>query len=68
MKTPDRHAALRKAKITIRNRDRNIARLKKKLEDLISNRGIKVDNETHQAMKETISKNQHEIAEIISCG
>ena len=62
MKTPDRHAALRKAKITIRNRDRRIARLKKKLEDLISNRGIKVDNETHQEMEETISENQHEIA------
>ena len=43
MKTPDRHVALRNAKITICNKDRRIVRLKKKLEDLNSNRGIEVD-------------------------
>ena len=62
MKTPDMHAALHKARETIRNRDRRIVRLKTKLEDLISNQGIEVDNDTHQEMEEVISRNQHEIA------
>ncbi len=62
MKTPDRRAAFRNAKIAIRNRNRRIARLKKKLEDLISNQGIEVDAETHQEMEETVSMNQQEIS------
>ena len=51
MKTPDRVAALCKARTTLRNRDRRIARMKKKLDAMTTNNGVQVESEVQEEIE-----------------
>ena len=61
MKSPGRLSALRKARQTLRNRDRRLAWMKKKLEQLTSEGGVQVDDEVVEEMTEVIDKHSDEV-------
>ena len=61
MKTPERLTALKVAKQTLRIRDQRIARMKKKLDLLTSQKGVAVDIEVQKEIEETISNKKSEI-------
>ena len=61
MKTPERLSALRNARQTLRNRDRKIARMKKRLESLTSEGGVSVGTEVQEEIEEVIEKQTPEI-------
>ena len=61
MKTPDRLSALRKARQTLRNRDRRLARLKNRLEKLTTERGVEMDDDVVEEMTEVIDEHSSEI-------
>lgn len=56
MKTPDRLAALKNARKTLRMRDQKIARMRKKLEVLTSEKGIEVDSEVQEEIEYVIQE------------
>ena len=57
LKTPERNAALHRARELLRNRDRKIARMEVKLEQLTRERGIEVDSDVQKEMEEAIQQN-----------
>ena len=61
MKTPDRVAALCKARTTLRNRDRRIARMKKKLDAMTTNNGVQVESEVQEEIESVIENHRPEI-------
>lgn len=58
MKTPERLSALRKARLTLRNRDRRIARIRKRLESLTSQSGVSVESHVQEEIQHVIEKEQ----------
>ena len=56
MKTPERLTALRKAKQALRNRDRRLSRMKKRLEALTSDCGVELENEVQEEITEVIDR------------
>ena len=56
MKTPDRIAALRKARKTLKLRDQKIARMRNKLEELTSEKGIEVDSDVQDELESVIKE------------
>ena len=61
MKTPQRLSALHNARQTLRNWDRKITRIKKRLESLTSEGGVSVDAEVQEEIEEVIEKQTSEI-------
>ena len=56
MKTPDRVA-----RTTLRNRDRRIARMKKKLDAMTTNNGVQVESEVQEEIESVIENRRPEI-------
>lgn len=61
MKTPERLSALRNARQTLRNRDRKVARVKKQLESLTSQRGVAVESHVNEEIKQVIERESLEM-------
>ena len=61
MKTPERLSALRKARQTLRNRDRRLARVTKKLEVLTSECGVEVEKEVQEEIQGVIDNHGSEM-------
>ena len=61
MKTPDRVSILQRAKQTLRNRDRRLARMMKRLELDTSTCGVLVDVEVKNEIEDVISKHGSEM-------
>ena len=56
MKTPERLSALRRARQTLRNLDRKVARIKKRLESLTSEGGVAVEEEVQDEIEAVIER------------
>ena len=61
MKTPEKIAVLRKARETLRKRDRKIAHMKRRLELLTQDRGIAVETDVQNEIQEVIQRENSEI-------
>ena len=76
MKTPDRLAALKNARKTLRMRDQKIARMRKKLEVLTSEKGIEVDSEVQEEIEYVIQEKRsyieslpvNDLRRVLLCG
>ena len=56
LRTPERLRALRKAKRILTNRDRRLARMKKRLEFLTSVSGLQVENDVQVEIEAVVEK------------
>ena len=61
MKTPERLSALRNARQTLRNRDRKIARVKKRLESATTQNGIAVESHVQEEIEHVIERESSEM-------
>ena len=61
LQTSDRLAALRKARRTLRSRDRRLSRMKKRLESFMSTSGVEVGDEVQAEMESVIERHSAEI-------
>lgn len=61
MKSPDRISALRNARRVIKNRDRKLERMKRRLDALTTTGGIELGSEVEEEMAAIIQKHHPEI-------
>lgn len=61
MKTPERISALRKARRTLRNRDRRLARMKMKLDAFTSKVGVQLEDETEKEIEAIVDNHTSEM-------
>ena len=66
LKTPERLSALMNARQILLLRDQRIARMKKKLESLTSVKGIAVDDDVQEEIREVISERTSEMESLPS--
>ena len=64
MKTLERLLALRNARQTLRNRDRKIARVKKRLDSLTSERGVALESHVHDEIEQVIERESSEMGSL----
>ena len=64
LKTPERLSVLRRASQTLRNRDRRIKRMEKRLNMLTSECGVELEPEVHNELSDVIDKHGAEIAKL----
>ena len=62
MKTPERLKILRKARQTIRTRDKQIARMQKRLEELSTLNGVEVGDDVEEEIKDAIKNHNDEMS------
>ena len=67
MRTPERLSALRNARQTLRNCDRKIARVKKQLELLTSQKGVAVESHVSEEIKQVIERESSEMESLPEC-
>ena len=64
LKTPERLSVLRRARQSLRNRDRRIKRMEKRLNVLTSESGVELEPEVHNELSDVIDKHGAEIAKL----